>query len=242
MNEPPRKRWGCLQWGIVVGGLVLLFSMLIPNSPGSRIAVQGKQMKAVNNCKQIILSLKQYAKDAGSAYPDGKHPELKSANQVFRVLFKDDIVVDERIFGCPDSMFKPDNDLGPPPNFEKALMPGECHWMLLKNQTDVSHPRTPIVIENSLNASWPPKWDVVQPFASWWSDDANQKKGRAWKGRRIIVARNDGSVQVEKLREDGTLDWHSPSNLDEHGKSWIDYLTPEQIAKLSYWDIEGDGD
>ena len=238
MNESPKQRWGCLQWGIVVGGLVLLFSMLIPIPPGSRIAAQGKQVKAVNNCKQIILSLKQYAKDADSAYPDGKHPELKSANQVFRVLFKDDIVVDERIFGCPDSIFNPDNDIGPPPNFEKALMPGECHWMLLKNQTDVSHPRTPIVIENSLNASWPPKWDVLQPFASWWSDDANKKRGRSWKGRRIIVARNDGSVAVEKLREDGTMDWHSPSNLDAHGKSWIDYLTPEQVAKLEYWDIE----
>jgi hypothetical protein len=43
---------------------------------------------------------------------------------------------------------------------------------------------------------------------------------------------------MEKLREDGTLDWHSPPNLDEHGKSWIDSLTPEEIATLAYWDVE----
>jgi hypothetical protein len=238
MNEVPKRRWGCLQWGMLVGFIVLFFSMVDTNLSGSRIQTQGKQMKAVNNCKQIILALKLYAKDEDSVYPDGRHPELKSANQVFRELFKNDIVTDERIFGCPDSNFSPDNDIGRPPGFEKAIMPGECHWMLLKHQTDVSHPRTPIIIENSLNASWPPKWDVVQPLSSWWSDAANKKKGRSWKGRRIIIGYADGSVAVERLRPDGTLDWRSTPNLDEHGKSWIDYLTPEQVAQLSYWDIE----
>jgi len=87
--------------------------------------------------------------------------------------------------------------------------------MLLQHQTEAAHPKTPLVIENSLNGSWPPKWDVSKPSESWWSSNANQKKGRSWKGRRIIIGRNDGSVAVEKLREDGTLDWHSPSNLDE---------------------------
>lgn len=196
------------------------------------------QMKARNNCKQIILSLKQYAKDADSAYPDGKHPALKSANQVFRELFKEEIITEERIFGCSGSKFNADNEKGRPPNFDKTLLPGECHWMLLKHQTEASHPKAPIIIENSLNASWPPKWDVLQPFSSWWPGNTTQMKGRSWVGRRIIIGRNDGTVQLERLRADGTLDWHSPPNLDESGKSWIDYLTPEQIAKLEYWDIE----
>jgi len=75
------------------------------------------QMKAVNNCRQILLCLKLFAKDADSAYPDGKHPELKSSNQVFRELIKDEIVPEDRIFGCPDSKFNPDKDIGRPPNF-----------------------------------------------------------------------------------------------------------------------------
>ena len=236
MNEVPKQRWGCVILGILIGALALGCILKVLIEPfTSRF---GDQTRGVNNCKGIILALKYFAKDWGAAYPDVHFPELKSANQVFRELFKAGVVPDERIFGCSESRFKPDNDIGVPPNFEKALMLGECHWMLLKNQTDVSHPRTPILIENSLNASWPPKWDVSKPSKSWWSKDDNQKRGRTWKGRGVIIGRNDGSVAVEKLREDGTMDWHSPSNLGPDGKSWLDSLTPEQIAKLAYWDIE----
>jgi len=198
----------------------------------------GNQMKAVSNCKQIILSLKQYAKDAEWLYPDGDRPGLKSANQAFRELFKEEIVADERIFGCPSSKFSPDNETGRRPNYEKALLPDECHWMFLKHQSEESHPKTPMVIENSLTSSWPPKWDTAHPAFAWFWGTSFTTKGRSWRGYQIIIGRNDGTVQVEKLRSDGTLDWHSPPNLDEHGKSWIDYLTPEQVAQLAYWDIE----
>lgn len=105
--------------------------------------------------------------------------------------------------------------------------------MLLKSQTDKAHPKTPIVIENALGASWPPKWEYQR-----WFGKTLPKRGRSWGGREIIIGRNDGSVAIEKLQPDGTLDWHSPPNLDEHGKSWIDYLAPEQVVQLSYWDIE----
>lgn len=231
MNELPKQRWGCLQWGIVIGIVVLLAGLLLPkfNATSDR----SNQMVAVMNCKMIILALRQFSQDNGSPYPDGLFRERKSANQVFRELFKEGIVNDERTFGCPLSRFDPDNEMGETPNFEKTLSPGECHWMLLKSQTDAAHPKTPIVIENALGTAWPPKWE-----SDGWSGKTPQERGRSWGGQKIIVGRNDGSVQIEKLRPDGTLDWHSPPNLDEHGKSWIDYLTPEQVAKLEYWDIE----
>jgi hypothetical protein len=229
MDKPAKRFWNWLQWGAAIGALLLL-SLTIPfyEKPNPLHGFRGKSM---SDCKQIILSLKQYAVDAGSVYPDGKHPELKSANQVFRELFKEEIVSDERLFGSPNGVFKPDNRIGFREGFAETLVPGECHWMLLKHQTDASHPKTPLIIENSLNTAWPPKWDISPP-------EGLRKRGQAWSGREIIIGRNDGSAQVEKLREDGTLDWRSPPNLDEHGKSWIDSLTPEQIAKLSYWDIE----
>lgn len=229
MNEPPKLRWGYLQWmvAILIPGCLL---MLVVNFIfGLRIAEQ--QMKAENCCGQVLLALEQYAKQQGTVYPDGKHPEFKSANQLFRELFKERIILNEAIFGCPGSAFNPDNDIGHPPDYERALMPGECHWMVLKHQSSASHAKTPVVIENGLNATWPPRWNV-----SFW---AGNNRGRAWTGDVIMVGRNDGSVSLEKLLPDGTLDWHSPPNLDEHGKSWIDYLTPEQVANLSYWDIEG---
>lgn len=239
MNEPPKQRWGCLlKLVLVILSALVLHRMLDPFA-GPRIQRLGKETKAINNAKQIILALKQFAKDSGGFYPD-KDSGFKSANQLFRELFKQEIMTDaeERIFGCPDSVFQPDNMTGGPPAYEKTLMPGECHWMLMKSQTASAHPKTPIIIENSLNTKWPPKWDTSRPTFSWFTTVSHDKRGRSWVGREIIIGRNDGSVAVEKLRPDGTLDWHSPPNLDEHGKSWIDYLTPEQVAQLSYWDIE----
>jgi hypothetical protein len=110
--------------------------------------------------------------------------------------------------------------------------------MLLKGQTDASHSKTPILIENALNTAWPPQWKI--PDWRWWgiSDGHPRMSGRAWRSREIIIGRNDGSVSLEQLRPDGTLDWHSGNNLGEDGKSWIDHLKPEQIARLEYWDIE----
>jgi hypothetical protein len=229
MNEPPKQRWGCLQWGIVVGVVLLLLSLIIPTL--NRIPEMGRQTRTMQNGRSIILVLMQYSKDFGSNYPSELLVDAKSSNQVFRELFKEDLLTDERVFECTASIFNADKNIGSAPSFEKALMPGECHWMLLKQQSLSSHPKMPLIIENSLNADWPPKWDVTTP-------EGLRKRGQAWPGRKIIIGRNDGSVAMEKLREDGTLDWYSPPNLDEHGKSWIDSLTPEEIAKLEYWDIE----
>lgn len=234
MSEPSNQRWGFSEGVIGIGIIVFVLGVFQLGvwllTPKTRLAVVGDQPKALNSCKQIILSLKQYAKDADGFYPDNQRSALQSANQVFRELFKQEIVTDERVFGCPNSVFAADNDFGSAPKFEKALMPGECHWMLLKHQSENAHECTPLVIENSLNTSWPPRWDV--------SPQAGSGKGRAWKKGTIIVGRINGSVTLEKLRPDGTLDWHSKNNLGPDGKSWIDTLSPEQIAKLSYWGIE----
>jgi hypothetical protein len=230
MYEPPKKRWGCLQWVIAVAVALLLSSLFVPLFTVT--AKIGRQSQGINNCKQIILGLNQYSYDNGLAYPDGEalSAGAVSANQVFRILFKQGILIDERIFGCPNSVFVPDGDIGVKPDFANALTPGECHWMLLKFQTGAASGDTPLLVENALTASWPPKWDV--------SDQAGNKRGRAWPGHRIIVGRNDGSVTVKKLSPDGTIDWRPNLNPATGNKRWIDLLSPGQIAKLSYWDIE----
>jgi|UniRef100_UPI0037845D25 hypothetical protein len=236
MIEIPKQRWGCLQWGAIGFGL-LLVGLFDVRGTHPRAQMMGMQLKAMNNCTQIILVLKMYSKDKGGIYPDRLGGSLRSSNEVFRKLFGIE-TDDERIFGCPDSPFQPDGVTGSPPAFEKALGAGECHWMLLKHQGDASHPKIPIIIENSLKPSWPPKWDIARPAIPQWLGDTSRKRGRSWRGSENIIGRNDGSVAVEKLRPDGTLDWHSPNNLGPDGKSWLDSLTPEQIAKLEYWDIE----
>ena len=230
MNERVKQPWGCLQWGIVL--VVGLLGCVFIISVQRMISRPSLQISGVNNCKQIILSLKLYAVDNGHAYPDAQSSGngAESANQIFRRLFKGEIVTHEGIFGCPNSVFVPDGNIGTAPDCAKALAPGECHWMLLKFQTDASIGDMPVVVENSLNAAWPPKWDV--------SDQAGNKRDRAWKGNKIIIGRNDGSVAVEKLSPDGTIDWRRMHNSGYGNKSWIDTLSPEEIAKLGYWYIE----
>ncbi|MBE2287802.1 MAG: hypothetical protein IAE77_30370 [Prosthecobacter sp.] len=227
MNESPKQRWWCLQWAAVALVILLLISLMIPTV--NVTAKRGDQTRALNNCKQIILSLKLYARDAGATYPDGGHSDFRSANEVFRELFKKEILLDERIFGCPKSVFVPDNEIGRAPNFDKALMPGECHWMLVKNQSEDSFGNAALVFENCLNVSWPPTWDV--------SVEAGNKRGRAWPRGEIIIGRNDGSVVVEKLRPDGTLSWQTIESLDPSGKKRETLPTRDEPA-FSYWDIE----
>lgn len=238
MNEVPKQRRECLLQSLCAFGVLLAVVAVILPGCKARVETSANQSIAFHNCQQIILALSVYSQDNGSSYVDSQKADLRSSNQVFRQLFREGILQDERVFGCPYSVFNPDNLMGDPPGFEMTLMSGECHWMLLKNQTSLSHPKTPIIIENSLASSWPLRWDVSNSFLSWWSGNTRRTKGKSWFDRKIINGRNDGSVQIEKLRPDGTLDWHSPPNLDQFGKSWIDYLTPEQVAKLSYWDIE----
>lgn len=229
MGNVPKKRKGCW-WMAIVGGVLLLAAGYTALPVLYWLVSNGKFAFSISHCKQISLSLMEYARDHDGLYPDGTAGNFHSANQVFRELFKAGIVDDEYQFACSATVFRPDRNIGSPPNFEQALMPGECHWMLLKHQSEKSHPRTPVIIENALNATWPPRWDV----SVWFSE----KRGRAWPDRTVIICRIDGGISMEKLRSDGTLDWHSANNLDEHGKSWIDYLTLEQVAKLEYWDIE----
>ncbi|WP_395753673.1 type II secretion system protein [Prosthecobacter sp.] len=157
-----------------------------------------RQMKGVNNCKQIILSLKQFSKDKGGMYPDSVQNPVtgglaQSANDAFRFLIQEQIVNDERIFGCPAG-YNPDANIGTAPSYGNALMPGENHWAMTAGQTDATVGIMPLVFENPVSASWPPLWNA---------DVAGQiQPGRTWPGGKIIIGRNDGSVAVEALSGD----------------------------------------
>jgi len=178
---------------VVITIIAILASLAVPAF--TMVQTQGNQMKGVNNCKQIILSLKQFSKDNNSQYPDSvPNPQTGSiaqtANDAFRFMIQEQIVTDERIFGCPAG-FNPDNNIGLPPNYAQALMPGENHWAMTGNQTDATFGNMPVVYENPTTISWPPQWNA---------DTAGQvQPGRTWPGGKIIIGRNDGSVAVEAL-------------------------------------------
>lgn len=209
-NEPekPRKKWGCLQWGVIMMVLVLLAGYFRPTY--GLISAKSRQMKAVSNARQIVGLLLTYAADNEDYYPDhDREPKGLTSNVVFRELVKEGLTQDETIFGGLFSRFNPDRNVGTAPEFNQALEPGENHWMMvagLRNDSPFNHP---LILENSVEGSSPPKW---LPFPSVWSRgflklmQEPPARGRSWEQNRIIMALNDGAVNVVPLeKKDGFL-------------------------------------
>ena len=195
MDEPPATPpkqtmgWGCWIFGIViVVGLAAVASPMM-----GVVSERANQMKASNNCRQIIMSMKVYASDHNGAYPTGA-----TANEAFRKLIQEEILPDERIFGSPVSRYMPDGNIGFRPEYASALMPGELHWMLVDDMNEKSPGAQALVFENSLDTTWPPRWDPKKKGSA--------VRGRTWKGpglifwdHQIVIGRNDVSVSVEPV-------------------------------------------
>ncbi|HYF34621.1 MAG TPA: GYF domain-containing protein [Prosthecobacter sp.] len=178
---------------LVVG--VLSFSLAFPQH--CLITAQANQMKGSSNCKQIIGLLLAYASENCSIYPDSVTDPATGAlpltsNDAFRKLFQEGLTQEEKLFGCPATKFNPDTNIGVAPAFEQALTAGENHWALTQGQSNTSTSIMPLVFENPVTTSWPPQWNA----------DAAGKPipGRAWAGGKIIVGKNDGTVETVKLQ------------------------------------------
>ncbi|MDZ4286762.1 MAG: DUF4190 domain-containing protein [Prosthecobacter sp.] len=187
--------------GLITGYMILalfpiaiIASLAIPTY--NLITAQANQMKAATNCRQIQGMLLAYAADHNGQYPDSvTNPATGSvpltSNDVFRVLFQEGLTQEEKIFGSPSSKFVPDGNIGVAPNYEEALKPGENHWAMTAGLTSDSPGLMPVVFENPAEASWPPRWDA--------SAGGRPKRGRAWAGGKIVICRNDASVETVKL-------------------------------------------
>jgi prepilin-type N-terminal cleavage/methylation domain-containing protein len=180
---------------VVITIIAILASLAVPAY--NSVQRQGNQMKGVSNCKQIILSLKQFATKNNSQYPDSvQNPYTGgmaiNSNDAFRYMIQEQIVTDERIFGCPAG-YGPvgSGDIGQPPTYGQALQTNENHWAMTQQMTDTSPGNMPLVFENVAAISWPPRWNAS--FAG------QVKPGRTWPGGQIIIGRNDGSAEVIDL-------------------------------------------
>lgn len=193
----PRQSWGCLEWIVAIVCLILLWAVI---TPWFRMTSHmAEQTKVSNNCRQIIMALKVWAADENRMFPDAKLPPTATANEVFRVLIRDDIIQDEQIFGAIFSPFKPDGAIGSAPSFSQALEPGENHWMMMAGfSTDSPASDAPFIFENTLTPAWPLIWRTDK--------QKEAVRGRTWKGDKIVIGRLDNSVNVEKLvKENGVL-------------------------------------
>lgn len=184
---------------VVICIIAILATLAIPG--GMSVLKSARQQQAVNNCRQVIVTLKQFAARNNTQYPDTVlNPQTggipKDANEAFRMLFQQRIVTDERIFGCPAG-YNPDGVIGTAPNYERALTPMENHWAMTAGLTDTSPGNTPLVFENPAQPSWPPKWNATA---------AGQiKPGRTWVGNQAIVGRLDGGAEVMNLEGTGMV-------------------------------------
>lgn len=179
-------------FGIFFGslGAVVGFSVAQDTRPLHRSVV----IKGMSNCRQIQLALNAYASDHEGKYPDAAVAHPGHTNELFRKLFVEGYLSDERIFGCPLSSSQPDGKIGRAPDFQDAVQPGENHWAMTKGLTTESPREMPLVFESPAVASWPPKWNADAVETS--------QPGRVWKGAKVIIGFNDGSVNVMPLEAD----------------------------------------
>ncbi len=221
-NEPEKaeKGWGCLQWIVVLVVFVLVIYNFFPSY--GQITVKANQMKGRSNARQITGLLLTYASDNSGHYPDfGKDLSKLTSNQAFHELVKEGLVQDETIFSCPGSPFTSDKDIGLAPDYAKALTPGENHWMLVAGLKNNSPAHYPVMMENAVEATWPPKW---LPYPSYISrklasiPGRKPLRGRSWENNAVIIAFNDASVQAVQMDlKDDRL--HLPeSTLKPEGK------------------------
>ncbi len=173
---------------VVITIIAILASLAVPTF--AKIQERGNQTKGINNCKQIITTLKLYSADNSGSYPMGASPAPTTSNDAFVLLFKAGVADSEAIFGCPGSDYGgaaglPDGNINAP-TYDKALETKENHWETLSGISDSASGAYPLVWECALDGTWDPSWNA----------DAAGKttKGRTWSGGKIIVGTNDGSV------------------------------------------------
>lgn len=232
MNKSPKRSWSNLAI-ITVSALLVMVCMMVVAL--YRWASEKKlRWQTLQSAQGIVIAIKCYAGDTGGSYPDGLLKMPQTSNRALRRVFQHECADSEAIvngdegaygFGCPNSPFIPDGDIGHSPDYSKALEPGELHWCLVKDVHDSCAGNAPMIFENPNGHTWPPTWNC---------DVANKPvPGRAWHGGYIMIGRNDGSISFEKLASDkgthvGLQTNANGQNIFTHWRAKGDFLDVER--------------
>ncbi|WP_176159626.1 hypothetical protein [Prosthecobacter debontii] len=128
--------------------------------------------------------------DHENVLPDHDLGPGATANQAFRRLLQDRLLMDEQVFSGIRSPYLADGDLGVEPDFAQAVGPGENHWMLVGHLKMNSAGNTPLFFENALSPNWPLQW------RDGWN--MPEIRGRTWRGT-VLVYHMDGSMNAVRL-------------------------------------------
>jgi hypothetical protein len=87
--------------------------------------------------------------------------------------------------------------------------------MMLGGLTVHDNSQHPLIYENAVDSSWPPKWVS--------NSERRPIRGRTWKGGKILIGVNNGSVYIQPTKlVDGKLTLTSTALLDKSGRPWDD--------------------
>ncbi|MES2735881.1 MAG: hypothetical protein V4672_06150 [Verrucomicrobiota bacterium] len=216
-NEPvkPKKGWGYLQWSVLLTVLFLLASLVALTF--NHFLVKRDQMRAASDLSLVLNLMRSYASEFDGHYPDfagqnlsnGKDLPKRTSNSAFRRLIQVGMIQDERVLGCSHSRFNPDGNIGTAPDHAEAFAPGENHWLMVAGLSNRSPGHYPLILENAVDASWPPRWLPSSFLLSRWFASLRGEmppRGRSWPGNTILIGFNDGSIKTVKLEsKDGFL-------------------------------------
>lgn len=187
----------CSQWVGFFMAVIFPFAMA-SNPCGCKVSDKANQAKAINNLRQVLISLRLYAADHNGKYPDAALPDAQTSNEVFRELLLSETMNDEMIFGCPSRIGSPDGNIGKPLDPLQMLRPGENHWAMTRGLDMNSSANIPLAYDNPATATWPPLW-VPEDWSKYIPGTPFNNPGMAWSGNKIIVGLNDSSVVMLPL-------------------------------------------
>jgi len=188
-NKPGiRQAFTLLELLVVMAIIGILAGLLMPGIQGA--VMNGKQVNALNNARQIAIALRMYANDNEGAYPTKQNSygeDIVTSNDVFRSLFP--VYLDtEKVFVVAGSKAGPSAD-NVITDAAHILQLGENHWAFVSGPTPTSNSNWPLIVDHTDGTGY----YVTQ----------EGQLGGTWKGTKAIAINADTSAHMAPLVAQG---------------------------------------
>jgi prepilin-type N-terminal cleavage/methylation domain-containing protein len=180
----------------------------------SKIMPGVKANSAAKTGRDIHSLLTAWAQDNDQSYPEAS----QSSNDAFRQLFVARLVDTEKLFAIAGDPWHqnspsgdgkgPDNDIGTQPDFQQALMPGECAWAYVSALDTASRSDLPL-LANAFT-------EAVGVYT-----DQKKRKGSVFSGIKNAYVTVGGSARVGELSVDfKCMEKRGPQSVDIFTMQW----------------------
>ena len=161
-NTKLRKGFTLVELLVVIAIIVALAALATPQI--FKALKRAAMAEAINNVKQVKLALDSFAMDFDGQYPNsdtygrlggGTGVEISDSNTAYRQLFLSGDTQSEKIFWVKGSTIAPrvpdDKITGSSGDVDEqqVLQEGDCHWAYVSEQSNVSNPSRPLVLDDA---------------------------------------------------------------------------------------------